>query len=574
MRVGVRVISGLFALGASLALAQPAPESASGWRQQPALHAKQHLVVAAHPLAAEAGLRILRSGGSALDAAIATQLVLNLVEPQSSGIGGGAFLLHFSASNRSLRAYDGRETAPSAATPELFLGPDGKPMGFAQALVGGRSVGAPGLVPMLEAAHRRHGRLPWKALFDDVIRLAEQGFPISPRLHALLARDRFLRDDPNARALYYEHSGDAKAAGVLLRNPELAATMRAVATHGARALTHGPIARDIVATVRGHARNPGLLTAKDLAAYRPIERAPLCAPYRQWRVCGMPPPSSGGVTVLQMLKLLESRELNKLAPDSLLAAHMFSEAARLAYADRNAYLADPAFVPVPVRAMLAPRYLDQRAALIDPRRSMGQAEPGKLDRRATFRADSHEQPATTHLTVVDREGNVVAFTSTIESAFGARLMVRGFLLNNELTDFSFAPERDGTRVANRVEGGKRPRSSMAPTMVFDRQGRLVLTLGSPGGEWIINYVARALIAVLDWQLDVQQAFALPHVGSRNGPTELERGTAAESLQSGLELLGHNVRLLDMTSGLHGVQRTPGGWLGAADPRREGAARGD
>lgn len=564
----------LAALGASLALAQPAPEGASGWSQQPAVHAAKQLVVAAHPLAADAGLRILRRGGSALDAAIAAQMVLNLVEPQSSGIGGGGFLLHFSARDRGLRAYDGRESAPRAATPALFLDASGKPMGFAQALVGGRSVGAPGLVPMLEAAHRRHGRLPWHELFVEAIGMASDGFVISPRLHALLARDRFLREDPQARALYYEPSGDAKAVGAVVRNPELAATMRAIANQGAAALAAGAIAHDLVAAVRSHPRNPGLLVLDDLAAYRPIERAPLCAPYRRWRVCGMPPPSSGGVTVLQLLKLLESRQLQQLAPGSLLAAHLFAEAGRLAYADRNAYVADPAFVPVPLRAMLAPHYLERRAALIDPRRSMGEAAPGEIGWRTALPTHTYEQPATTHLTVLDRDGNVVSLTSTIESAFGSRLMVRGFLLNNELTDFSFAPERDGERVANRVEGGKRPRSSMSPTMVFDQQGRLILALGSPGGEWIINYVAQALVAVLDWRLDLQQAFSLPHVGSRNGPTELERGSAAERLQPGLELLGHRVRLTDMTSGLHGIQRTGTGWSGAADPRREGVARGD
>lgn len=571
----LRIVTSVFAaLGASLVFAQPAPEAPSGWAPQPAVHASRQLVVAAHPLAADAGLQILRRGGSALDAAIATQMVLNLVEPQSSGIGGGGFLLHYGASNRALRAYDGRETAPRAATPALFLDVEGKPMGFAQALVGGRSVGAPGLVPMLEAAHRQHGRLPWRELFAPAIALAEEGFAISPRLHALLERDRFLRDDPRSRSLYYEPSGRARAAGAVLRNPELAATLRAIAADGSRALAAGDIASDIVAAVRTHPRNPGLLTLQDLAGYRPIEREPLCAQYRQWRVCGMPPPSSGGVAVLQILKLLETRELRQLAPDSLMAAHLLTEAGRLAYADRNAYVADPAFVPVPLRAMLAPTYLRERAALIDPRRSIDLAPAGRLTARSPIGGESPEQPATTHLTVLDRNGNVVALTSTIESAFGARLMVRGFLLNNELTDFSFAPERDGERVANRVEGGKRPRSSMAPTMVFDRHGQLVLTIGSPGGNWIINYVARALVAVLDWQLELPQAFALPHVGSRNGPTELERGTSAQALRHGLELLGHRVQEIDMTSGLHGMQRTRTGWLGAADPRREGTARGD
>ncbi len=553
---------------------QVIPEPATGRIKREPLTAQRHMIVAAHPLASAAGFDVLERGGSAIDAAIAAQMVLNVVEPQSSGVGGGAFLLHYSARDRRLQIFDGRETAPKAATPTLFLDPDGKPLRFFPAVVGGRAVGTPGVVAMLEMAHReRLGKLPWASLFTAAIAHAEDGFDVSPRLNALISRDRFLREDPGARAIFFNDAGQPLPVGARLHNRPLAASLRAIATEGSKVFRAGPIALDIVNAVRTHPTNPGTLTLADLDGFRPRTRTPLCAPYRAWRICGVPPPSAGGITVLQILKLLEERNIGVLAPDSLMAAHLFSEAGRLAYADRNAFIADPEFVDVPVLQMLAPRYLAERAAMIDPRRSIGTAQAGQLARFDRVRIDADEVPATTHLSVIDAEGNAVALSSSIENAFGARLMVRGFMLNNQLTDFSFAPEEAGTRVANRVEGGKRPRSSMAPTMVFDRDGRLILMIGSPGGAWIINFVARALVATLDWGLDLQSAFELPHYGSRNGPTELERGTSAEGLRDGLERLGHTVQVIDMPSGLHGIQRRADGWLGAADPRREGVARG-
>ncbi|MSQ21464.1 MAG: gamma-glutamyltransferase [Betaproteobacteria bacterium] len=573
-----RVLGGVIALTALIASgtvsAQAIPEAATGRVKREPVVAKRHMVVAAHPLAAEAGFAVLERGGSAIDAAIATLIVLNVVEPQSSGIGGGGFLLHYSARDKKLRVFDGRETAPKEATANLFLDNEGKPLRFFSAVVGGRAVGAPGLVPMLEMAHRAlQGKHAWQSLFAPAIELADNGFSVSPRLNALITRDSFLRADPGARALFFTDTGQPLPVGARLQNRALAATLRAVAAEGAQALRAGPIARDIVSTVRNHPTNPGRLSTADLEGYRPLERAPLCAPYRVWRICGMPPPSAGGVTVLQILKLLEDRNIAALQPESLMAAHLFSEAGRLGYADRNAYLADPAFVTVPVDPLLSPAYLVQRSALIDPRRSMGRAQAGQLANLERKRVDTEEVPSTTHLSVVDGEGNAVALSASIENAFGARLMARGFLLNNQLTDFSFVPEEAGARVANRVEGGKRPRSSMAPTMVFDREGRLVLMLGSPGGAWIINFVARALVATLDWGLDLQAAFDLPHYGSRNNATELEQGTSAVRLREGLEQLGHTVQIIDMPSGLHGIQRHAEGWLGAADPRREGVPRG-
>lgn len=570
-----------------------APEAASGWTDKPGWTASHFMVAAANPLATQAGYTMLKAGGSAIDAAIATQMVLNLVEPNSSGIGGGAFLLLYDG--KRVRAYDGRETAPSAATERLFYGPDGKVMPFRQGLVGGRSVGAPGVLRMLELAHRQHGKLPWATLFEPAIRLAEQGFAISPRLATVLAADRDLYSDPIARAYFYEADGSPKRAGTILRNPELAAVLRSVAQRGADAFYLGDVARDIETKVRSHPTNPGLLTAADIAAYRPKEREPICTDYRRWRVCGMPPPSSGGIAVAQMLGILEAlppaRQIGKEKPQRNAvgleptpgAAHLFSEAGRLAYADRNQYVADTDFVPLPGsswRSLVDKRYLASRAATIGDR-SMGKAVPGTPTGATMALAGDRapEFPSTSHISVVDRDGQAVSMTTTIEDQFGSRQMVRGFLLNNQLTDFSFVAEEDGKPVANRVQAGKRPRSSMAPTLVFDREtGQLVMTTGSPGGSAIINYVAKVLVGTLDWGLDVQQAISLPNVGSRNGPTELEKGRVSDALVDGLKARGHDVRVMEQTSGLQGIMRVnrDGKWLwfGGADPRREGVAMGD
>jgi gamma-glutamyltranspeptidase/glutathione hydrolase len=563
------------------------PEAGTGFSARAAVTARREMAATANGHSTRAALEVLARGGSAIDATIAAQMVLGLVEPQSSGIGGGAFLLHYDARSRAVAAWDGRETAPAAADETLFLGADGKPLPFFDAVVGGRSVGTPGVLRMLEAAHGRHGRLRWAALFEPAIRLATDGFEVSPRLHGLLARDRFLRRDPAAARYFYDAAGAPHPVGHRLRNPEYAATLTAIAQRGSLALHTGPIARDLVDAVQRHPTNPGRLTERDLAFYAPVVREPVCTPYRSHLVCGMPPPSSGGIAVAQILGILEAARAPALVgrdggydPSGV---HHFAEAGRLAFADRNQYVADPAFAAVPP-GLLAPGYLAARARLITGR-SMTRAAPGAPDASPRAVADEagFEQPATSHLSIVDAAGNAVSMTTTIEDAFGARLMVRGFLLNNQLTDFSFAASEGGAPVANRVQPGKRPRSSMAPTLVFerlgpDRRGALVMAVGSPGGSQIIGYVARTLVATLGDGVDLQTAIAMPNLGSRNGPTELEAGRAPKALADALRARGHDVRELEMTSGLQGIVRRCGRdgrcmLIGAADPRREGLVLG-
>src|SRR5258708_11170287 len=535
--------AGVF-LAASSLCAQPAPEPASAVVPKQLVTSKHFMVVAAHPLAARAGYDAIRQGGSAVDAAIATELVLNLVEPQSSGIGGGGFLLHYAAREAKLETYDGRETAPAGAKPGRFLGADGRPLDWPDAVVSGKSVGVPGLLRLFELAHRRHGKLPWAKLFEPAIRLAQEGFPISPRLNALVAADRFLPLDANARRYFYLSDGKPRPVGTLLKNPGYAAVLKRVAAGGADAFYRGEIARDIAAAVRSHKRGPGDLVEADFSAYSAIRREPLCGAYRRWKVCGMPPPSSGGFAVLQILEILERFDLRALKADSVGAVHLFAEAGRLAYADRNLYIADPDFVRAPLAQLLESRYLASRAKLIDPLHSMGRARAGNpagVSSRHGL-AEPLELAATSHVSIVDAEGNAVALTASVEAAFGNRQMVRGFFLNNELTDFSWAPEEDGKPVANRVEPRKRPRSSMAPTMVFDDKGQLYMVIGSPGGHPIINYVALTIVNVLDWNMDIQKAIDAPRMGSRNGPTELEQGTKLERLAPQLQRMGPTVRV--------------------------------
>ncbi len=567
------------------------PETASGFRLgTQATTAAHYMAAAANPHAAQAGRDILRAGGSAVDAAIAMQMVLTLVEPQSSGIGGGAFMLHWDG--KQVQSYDGRETAPAQATEALFLKADGKPMDFYDAVVGGRSVGAPGVLRMLELAHRQHGKLPWARLFEPAIALAEQGFAISPRLYTLLASEQYLKNNPAAGAYFYQADGSPKPVGTLLRNPALAATLRTIAASGAAAFYQGPIADDIAATVRMQ-KNAGGLSTDDLARYQAKERAPVCSDYKRWRICGMPPPSSGGIAIAQIFGMLNVRNISVVPPETARvgentrlvpqadAVHLLSEVERLAFADRALYVADADFVPVDVAALTDARYLAERAKLISDR-SMGRASagtPGAL--KTAYAPDpSPHRIATSHISVVDAQGQAVSMTTSIEDMFGSRVMVRGFLLNNQLTDFSFVPNDQGKPVANRVQAGKRPRSSMAPTLVFDRQtGQLVAAVGSPGGSQIIGYVSKTLVSLLDWNLDVQEAISLPNFGSRNGPTEIEKGLVPDTLAEELKARGHEVRSIDMTSGLQGIVRVTlptgqAGWAGGADPRREGVALGD
>ena len=566
------LLPSLLAAAATTGAQSEQPEAASGFMPRAAVASTGFMAVTANAYATEAAAEILQLGGNALDAAIAAQWVLNLVEPQSSGIGGGGFLLHWDAAHRRVTAWDGRETARRGVSADFLRRADGSPAPFPEVVASGKAVGVPGLVAMLEAVHRRHGKLKWERLFRAAIRLAENGFAISPRLHRLLSEDRWLRGDPAARALYYQNNGEARPVGDVLRNPELAATLRAIAAGGASALHHGAVADSIARAVGARG---GQLAAEDLRDYRPRQRKAVCGPYRQWRICGMPPPSSGGIGVLQLLGVLERSALPIDDPASDDAAHLFAEAGRLTYADRDRYLADPDFVAVPQGALLDPAYLARRARLIDSRRSMGIALPGDLPRRVSLAdGDALELPATTHVSIVDRSGNGVALTSSIESAFGSRIQVAGFLLNNQLTDFSATAARDGRPVANRPEPGKRPLSTMAPTLVFDSHGRLHAVLGSPGGSRIINYVARTLIALLDGHQQPATALALPHVGNRNGATEIERGRVTEATALELERRGHAVQRVDMTSGLNLILRAGNRWIGAVDPRREGVARGE
>ncbi len=550
------------------------PEPATGFAPTPSVFAREAIAVTANPHATDAALAMLRGGGSAVDAAIAAVLVLNVVEPQSSGIGGGGFLVAYEAASGRVTAWDGRETAPAAIDETLFLAADGVPMGFHDAVVGGRAVGVPGLLRMLAQAHSRHGKLSWPRLFEPAIALAEGGFPVSPRLHALIARDRFLASDPLARALFFDADGRPLTIGATLRNPELAAVLREVADRGVDAFYRGAIARDIVAAVAAEP-NPGMLATKDLAGYRAVEREPLCGAYRGHRVCGMPPPSSGAGTVLALLGVLERFRLGELDPDSAFAAHLFSEAGRLAFADRDAWYGDPAAMPIEPAQLLTPDYLHRRATALSPVRSLGRAEAGNpLPGRAQPGAAlAIERAATTHLSIVDAEGNALALTASIEDAFGSRRMVRGFLLNNQLTDFSFRPADARGLHPNRPGPNKRPRSSMAPTLVFDAEGRLAAVTGSPGGSQIINYVAASIVARVDWNMAPDELVARTHAGSRNGPTEIEDTPAGRALAERLALFGHEPVLRDLTSGLAVIVRDGEGWRGAADPRREGSAAG-
>ena len=546
-------------------------------QRSPSAFAERQMVAAANPFAARAGLAILQRGGSAVDAAIAIQMVLNVVEPQSSGIGGGAFMLHFDSETRKITAFDGRETAPARATPELFLDEAGEPLTFYTAVVGGRAVGVPGTLRLLEEAHRRFGRLPWQDLFGEAIAIAESGFPVSPRLHALIAGDAYLATYPDARRYFFDNTGAALAVGHVLRNPALAETFRRVATQGADSFYEGAIARSIVFAVQAAADNPGLLEITDLSRYEAKVREPVCAYYRRLEVCAMPPPTSGGIATLQILGILQNATLAAEPVWSARATHLFAEANRLAFADRNHYLADPDFVSIPVDRLLDRSYLRQRYKLIRTDTVVPNAEPG------TFRhgglhppgADTAlELPSTSHFSVVDGEGNAVSMTSSIENVFGSRLMVGGFLLNNQLTDFSFRPEADGQPVANRVEGGKRPRSSMSPVIVLDARKRFRMAVGSPGGSRIIGYVAKTLVGIIDWKLDPQTAIDMPNVVNRGRRTELESGAWATAVGPTLEGLGHDIAVVEMTSGLHAIVRGSRGLWGGADSRREGIAIGD
>ncbi|MNM26321.1 Gamma-glutamyltranspeptidase precursor [compost metagenome] len=589
--LGVLVITAASSAATADQALPVAPERGSGYRSglQPVLSSR-HMVAAANPLASEAGRRMLRAGGSAIDAAIAMQMVLTLVEPQSSGIGGGAFILYWDG--EQVQAFDGRETAPAGVTPALFLQADGTPMAFRDAQLGGRSVGVPGVLRALKLAHEQHGRLPWNDLFAPAIALAREGFAVSPRLHTLIASDPFIASSPAMARYFLDARGKPLAIGTQLRNPELAHTFELIAEQGPEGFYSGEIAEAMVASVRNHG-NGGQLTLEDLRSYQAKVRQPVCGPYKAWQICGMPPPSSGGVAVLQTLGILEAvqtasaqRDLVALPPQPAATAaglapqpraiHLIAEAERLAFADRAQYLADSDFVAVPLKGLLDPAYLAERASHIGDVSMQRAAAGSPRGVEVAYAPDrSPLRISTSHLSAVDDRGQALSMTTSVEAAFGSHLLVKGFLLNNQLTDFSFAPQAAGKPVANRVEPGKRPLSAMAPTLVFSRaSGELVASVGSPGGSQIIGYVNKALIGLLDWKLDPQQAADLPNFGSRNAGTEVEAELIGPSLIRSLAAWGHDVTPMTLTSGLQIIQRTANGWSGGADPRREGTALGD
>lgn len=572
------------------------PEGASASTAKPGWATRTFAVAAANPLATDAGYQVLKAGGSAVDAAIAVQMVLGLVEPQSSGIGGGAFMVHHDG--RRTQTFDGRETAPAGATPTLFLDANGKPMPFIEAVVGGRSVGVPGTVRMLALAHQQHGRLPWADLFTPAIELATQGFKVSPRMAQLLAAEKNLPKDPVAAAYLYDASGRPWPAGHVLRNAEYAAVLQGIAKEGPDAMMRGDVAQAMVSAVRGHKTNPGTLSQDDLQAYRAIEREPVCfdepnkARGRTYRICGMPPPSSGTLAIGQILGMLQRTPAATLPLEQGLPGadwlHLYTEAARLAFADRGQYVADPAFVTPPGgqwTSLLNPTYLDTRALRIDPQgKSMKTASPGNPGTTNTSLAPMPDQPefGTSHISVADAYGNTLAMTTTIEDGWGARIMVNrgkgltgGFLLNNELTDFSFVPAVDGKPVANRVEPGKRPRSSMSPVLVLDpATGQVLMSAGSPGGALIIHFTAKTLYAMMHWGLNAQQAIDLPNFASLNGPTVMEEKRFSPATVQALKARDHTVVEVPMPSGLQAISRTSTGYFGGADPRREGVVMGD
>ena len=565
------------------------PEIATGFTPKADVVTHQFAVATANPLATQAGRDILKAGGSAVDAAIAAQMVLGLVEPQSSGLGGGALMLHsvMAASGAPrIQAFDGRETAPAAASEDMLLNAQAQPLAFHEAVVGGRAVGTPGVLHMLARAHAQHGKLPWAQLFQPAITLATQGFSISPRLHAQLKADLYLRLDPVARDYFYQANGEPYPIGFVRRNPELAKLLQDIATQGVQAFYSGDTAQAMVQKVQQHPTNPGRLALGDLANYQSKERDSLCfdhaALQRVYRVCGFPPPSSGAIAIGQILGMLPNIGESTLSSAWL---HAYIEASRLAFADRAQYVADPDFVAAPGddwRTLLNPAYLRERAQLIGPT-SMHKAEPGNPVRlRTSTWAPMADQPeyGTSHISIVDGWGNALAMTTTIEDGFGARQMVHGFLLNNQLTDFSFAPrDAQGRPIANRVQPGKRPRSSMSPTLVFDKtSGQLVMSVGSPGGHMIIHFTTKTLLGVLNWGMTPQQAIDSPNFGWVVGPVVLEAQRFSPALQDELRARGTAVREVALPSGVQAiVRRSVNGrdvWMSGADPRREGTVMGE
>ncbi|AGP85938.1 gamma-glutamyltransferase [Alteromonas mediterranea] len=569
-------LSSCFIFGANAKQAREVgePEAATGYVEKQAFEAKDYMVVAANPYASWAGKNILEKGGSAIDAAVAVQSMLSLVEPQSSGIGGGAFILYWDNKNKVLHTFDGRETAPKAVNSHWFI-QGNKPMRWIDAVVGGKSVGVPGAVKALEMAQKEFGKLPWNTLFDDSIKTAEDGFKVSPRLAKLVALDYHpgLKTFP-ASSTYFFPAGLPLKEGTVKKNKKLAKTLKGIAEKGSDYLLKGEVAEKIVKAVNNAEINPGQMTLEDLANYEPVKREPVCGLYHEKRICAMAPPSSGGVNVYQILKMLEGFDLSQYAPDSVEFANLYTQASALSYADREKFIADSDFTNLPFAAMINTAYLERRAESISVDKEWRRKRAGNPYADANVAlGTSMELPNTSHVSIVDKEGNAVSMTTSIEFMFGSGIMVEGFLLNNQLTDFSFSPTKNRFPVPNRVEPGKRPRSAMSPTMVFDKEGNLEVVVGSPGGSRIVSYVAQTLIGVLDFGLDIQQAINLPKITNRNDYTALEKGTPIAELEAPLKALGHNVKVVDLNSGLHGIQFKSGKLIGGADPRREGIAVG-
>ncbi len=572
--VAISLISTSAALAQSASIETREPEANTGFEQKQAFLSDNYMVVAANPYASWAGKNIIEKGGSAIDAAIAVQAMLTLVEPQSSGIGGGAFILYWDNQNKQLHTFDGRETAPEQVNPYWFM-QNNKAMPWLDALVGGMSVGVPGALRALELAHNQHGKLPWKTLFTDAVQTANEGFKVSPRLAKLVALDYHpgLREFAGS-STYFFPGGMPLKAGVNKKNKPLAKTLHNIARHGADYLYTGSLAKKIVDTVNHAPVNPGKISLDDLNAYTAVERGAVCGPYRDRKICGMAPPSSGGINVYQILKLLEKFDIASYSPLDPEFVNLFVQASAMTYADREAYIADTDFTNLPVASLINPPYLTRRAQSIKVDKKWRKARPGKpFSEAQQHHGMTPEQPNTSHVSIIDKQGNAVSMTTSIEFMFGSGLMVEGFLLNNQLTDFSFNPVQGVNPVPNRVEPHKRPRSSMSPTMVFDQTGALELVIGSPGGSRIIDYVAQTVIGVVDFDLNVQEAINLPRITNRNDYTALEKGTAAQDLAQPLEALGHRVKIIDLNSGLHGIQIKDGHYIGGADPRREGVAVG-
>ena len=577
VQTGALVFALFFVCFQSLAQDSPLPEMATGKGSAQQITGRQYMVVSAHPLASRIGNEILQRGGSAADAGIAVQLALGLVEPQSSGLGGGAFALYYDAQNKRLNSFDGRELAPTSAGKYLFIDEDGKPMSFAKASIGGRAVGVPGVPRLLETLHKNYGRLSWREVFSPVIGLSQNGFEVSPRLAAMLRAERnnFYADVPT-KLIFYPDSSTPLRSGARLRNPDYTQTLTTLATQGVESFYTGDIAQKIVEKVRANRASAGNMTLEDLAAYQVKERMPVCGLYRGYRICSMGEPSSGGLTLIQILGMLERFDLKAWGKENAKSWHVIAEASRLAFADRNLYMADPDKVQTPGERLIDRQYIAARSALISPDAALRHVEAGTppdWQAPAPLQGDALiKPPGTSHITIVDGYGNILSMTTSIEQAFGSHVMAGGFLLNNQLTDFSFKPEIDGAPVMNRVEGGKRPRSSMTPVIIFDPSGAPVYALGSAGGSAIIGYVAQRVIGLIDWNMTPAQAMAMPNIIHRGEVLEAEADAPVTKEQ--MAALGHPMEIKDLNSGLTMISLKNGQLTGAADPRREGVAIGN